>query len=199
MIRFRHVVLVLSLVSVALHAQSDRRGRKYKAPPETSHVEIQVVRSTNAKPIANAAVIFHSTKDGKDEGNLEVKTNELGKAVIDIIPTGSAVDVQVIADGFASYARSYQVDEATREIQIAMLPPRAQISTYVDNSGKASSRQWGVQEPAKPSSDPVIQAPKPTNHTSDPAPLTPIDKDATPGNSQNQQTGPKPSGVPPQL
>ena len=36
-------------------------------------------------PIANAAVVFHSVKDDKDEGNLEVKTNEEGKAIIDII------------------------------------------------------------------------------------------------------------------
>ena len=79
-----------------------------------------------------------------------------------------------------------------------MLPPRAQISTYVDNSGKASTRQWGVQEPAAPATAPVIETPKPTNHTSDPNPLAPVDKNATPGNSQNQQTGPKPSGVPPQ-
>lgn len=197
MSRFRYCVLFTLILPLALQAQSDRRGRKYKAPPATSHIEVQVLRSTNAKPIANAAVIFHSVRDGKDEGNLEVKTNELGKAVIDIIPTGSLVDVQVIADGFASFAKAYEVNEPTREIQIAMLPPRAQISTYVDNSGKASTRQWGVQEPPKGSTPPVIQAPKPTNHLSDPNPLAPVDKNATPGNSQNQQTGPAPSGVPP--
>lgn len=195
----RFVVFALCVLPLALHAQTDRRGRKYKAPPETTHIEVLVTRSTNAKPIANAAVIFHSTKDGHDEGNLELKTNELGKAIIDIIPQGSSVDIQVIADGFASYAKSFQVDEASREIQVAMLAPRAQVSTYVDNTGKASTRQWGVQEPSHPMTAPVIQAPKPTNHTSDPDPITPIDPNATPGNSQNQQTGPKPSGVPPQL
>ncbi len=197
--RLRSILAWFLLVPLTVLAQSDRRGRKYKAPPETSHIEVNVVRSTNAKPIPNAAVIFHSSKDGKDEGNLEIKTNEQGKAVIDIIAQGSAVDVQVIADGFASFAKTYQVDEPTREIQVTMLPPRAQISTYVDNSGKASTRQWGVQEPPKNSTPPVIQAPKPTNQTSDPASLAPVDPNATPGNSQNQQTGPKPSGVPPQL
>jgi hypothetical protein len=160
------------------HAQDDSsshpRGRKYKAPPPTSHIEVDVTRGNNQKPIANAAVIFHSIKDGRDEGNLEVKTNEDGKAIIDIIPTGSAVDVQVIADGFATFAKQYIVAEPSRQIAVSMLPPRAQISAYQDNSGKASERPWGVQEPAKPSTPPVVQTPKPTNHTSDPAPTAPV-------------------------
>lgn len=160
----------------AAHGQEDspRRGRKYKAPPATSHIEVEVTKGTSQKPIANAAVIFHSIKNGKDEGNLEVKTNEDGKAVIDIIPTGSAVDVQVIAQGFATFAGQYQVDEASRQIQITMAPPRAQISAYQDNSGKASDRKWGVQEPNHPSTPPVTQTPKPANHTSDPSPRAPV-------------------------
>jgi hypothetical protein len=159
----------------AVHGQdSGRRGRKYKAPPATSHIELQVIRGTTKKPIANAAVVFHSVKDGKDEGNLEVKTNEDGKAIIDIIPTGSNVGVQVIADGFATFAQDYLISEPTRQILVTMIPPRAQVSTYVDNSGKASERTWGVQEPSKPSTPPNVQTPKPTNHTSDPNPLTPV-------------------------
>lgn len=128
------------------HAQ--RRGRKYKAPPETSEINVEVLRDNNGKPIANAAVVFHSTKDGHDEGNLEVKTNENGVASIDVIPTGSRLEVQVIADGFATFAAEYFIPEKTRDIHIKMLPPRAQVSAYQDNSGKASQRAPGVQEPA---------------------------------------------------
>ena len=148
------LALALGLAAPALHAQdgASQRGRKYKAPPDTSHIEVEVLKSYNGKPIANAAVVFHSVKDGKDEGNLEVKTNEQGKAIIDIIPTGSNVDVQVIADGFATFADQYLVNEQSRAIQIKMLRPRAQISTYVDNSGKAASVAPGVQEPPKPAS-----------------------------------------------
>ena len=171
------VTLSVGLASLAPAQGQDensRRGRKYKAPPVTSHIEVQVLKGTNKKPVANAAVIFRSIKDGKDEGNLEVKTNEEGKAIIDIIPTGSDVSVQVIADGFATYEGDYKVMEPSRQIAITMVPPRAQISAYQDNSGKASERQWGVQEPAKPSTPPVVQTPKPTNHTSDPAPTAPV-------------------------
>ena len=113
-----------------------------------------------------------------------------------MIATGSNVGVQVIADGYATYAGDYLVNEPNRSIQIRMIRPRAQISTYVDTHGQASQRPDGVQEPTVPSTPPVTQAPQPTNHTSDPNPLTPVSPNATPGNSQNRTTG-KPSGVPP--
>jgi len=155
---FRHYwfrivfVFVMALVSASsLLAQDSpaRRGRKYKPPPETSKITVQVTKKFNGKPIMNAAVIFNPFKDGKDIGNLEVKTDPDGKATIDIIPTGSLVRVQVIANGFANYAEDFQVDEPTREIPIAMLRPQEQVSSYVDNTGKASSRKAGVQEPER--------------------------------------------------
>jgi hypothetical protein len=137
----------------------DSRGRKYKAPAETSHIEVLVLKDANQKPIQNAAVVFHSVKDGKDEGNLEVKTDSEGKATIDVIPTGSSVDVQVIADGFATFAGNYQVNEASRAIEIKMVRPRAQVSTYVETRGQAASRQPGVQEPAAPKTTPATTPP----------------------------------------
>jgi hypothetical protein len=131
-----------------------RRGRKYKAPPETSRIEVLVTRKSNGKPISNAAVVFNPTKDGKDIGSLEIKTDPEGKAAIDVIPTGSTVRVQVIATGYATFAEDYQVNEPSRAIAITMLRPQEQISAYEENHGKASSRQPGVQEPIKPSTPP---------------------------------------------
>jgi len=145
-----------SLAPVHLRAQDDdtskpeQHGRKYKAPPVTSHIEVTVVKGFNKKPIDGAHVVFHPVKDGEDEGTLEIKTHPDGKAAIDVIPTGSQVRIQVIADGFATYADDYVISEASREITIAMIRPRAQISTYVDNSGKPSQMQPGVQVPIRP-------------------------------------------------
>ena len=149
------LVVVLSIVFLFSwqamgQDSSTTRGRKYKAPPATSHIEILVTKKSNGKPIQNAAVIFNPSKDGKDEGSLEVKTDPDGKATIDVIPTGSLVRVQIIANGFATFAEDYQIDEPTREIAISMVRPQEQVSSYVDNSGKASSRKPGVQEPARP-------------------------------------------------
>jgi hypothetical protein len=151
-----------------------KRGRKYKAPPPTSHIEVTVVKGYNGKPISNAAVVFSSTLEGKDEGNLEVKTDPEGKATIDVIPTGSNVRVQVIATGFATYAEEYLISEPSRQISIAMLRPREQVSSYVDNEGKSSSLKPGVQEPVRPT-NPATTPAKPS--TPPPAPTTP---DATP-------------------
>ncbi len=192
------LTLTCALSFAAAHAQEavSHRGRKYKAPPDTSHIEVVVTRESNGKPLLNAAVVFHPTKDGKDEGNLEVKTNEEGKAIIDVIPTGSTVSIQVIADGYATFAQDFVVAEPTRNIPVKMIRPRAQISTYVETQGQASDRPVGVQEPKPGQTPPVIQAPKPTNHTSDPNPLTPVSPNATPGNTQNGTPG-NPPGVPP--
>jgi hypothetical protein len=135
-----------------------KHGRKYKAPPATSHIEVTVVKKFNGKPIVNAAVIFNSSLDGKDEGNLEVKTDPEGKAIIDVIPTGSSVRVQVIATGFATFADDYLVTEPSRQISVAMIRPQEQVSSYQDNTGKAAERKPGVQEPIRP----TAPATKPT-------------------------------------
>lgn len=140
--------------SASLSQEQHYRGRKYKAPPPTAHIEVEVLRKDNGKPIMNAAVVFNPfDQKGKDLGNLEVKTGPDGKAVIEIIPIGSTVDVQVIATGFATYAGQYDINTATKEISVSMLRPRAQVSAYQNNDGKASERKPGVQEPSwlKPS------------------------------------------------
>ena len=138
-----------------------KHGRKYKAPPDTSHVEVTVTRHSNGKPIVNAAVVFNPSKDGKDEGNLEVKTDPDGKAIIDVIPTGSIVRIQIIADGYATYAEDYVIAEPSRQITVSMLRPQEQISTYENNKGKASSRPVGVQEPAKTPAKPATPSTPP--------------------------------------
>jgi hypothetical protein len=155
---FLCVSLVCSLAATAQDAP-EKHGRKYKAPPATSHIEVTVLKKFNGKPISNAAVVFDATLDGKDQGNLEVKTDPDGKATIDIIPTGSTVRVQVIATGFATYAEDYQVTEPSRAITISMIHPQEQLSSYQDNQGKTATRKPGVQEPVRPTTPKAKPAP----------------------------------------
>ena len=158
---------MLLLLGAAARAQDHGRGRRYKAPPETAHVVVSVLKSTNGKPVINAAVVFHAVLDGKDQGNLEVKTDPDGKATIDLLPIGSKVLVQVIADGYATFADEYAVPGAEREITIRLRRPQEQVSAYVDSSGKAAGRKPGVQEPIRlpaaavppPVATPKVQAP----------------------------------------
>jgi hypothetical protein len=144
------LVACIALFASTPGFSSQYRGRKYKAPPPTSHIEVQVFKKYNGKPIPNAAVVFNPSKDGKDLGNLEVKTDPDGKAAIDVIPTGSTVRVQVIADGFSTFGQDYVIDQPSKAISISMLRPQAQISAYEDNSGKPAERKPGVQEPIRP-------------------------------------------------
>ena len=156
------LLLCIALVSCLPAMAQDapvRHGRKYKAPPATSHIEVTVLKKLNGKPISNAAVVFNSVLDGKDEGNLEVKTDPEGKATIDIIPTGSTVRVQVIATGYATYAEEYVVTEPSRQIEVSMIRPQEQLSSYQDNQGKAATRKPGVQEPIRPTTPGAKPAP----------------------------------------
>jgi hypothetical protein len=168
----RRIFQLALVASVALAAclparaqdAPEKRGRKYKAPPATSHIEVTVLKKFNGKPISNAAVIFDATLDGKDQGNLEVKTDPEGKASIDLIPTGSTVRVQVIATGFATYAEDYLVTDPSKEITVSMIHPQEQVSSYQNNDGKATSRKPGVQEPIRPTTPatkPSAPAPAP--------------------------------------
>src|SRR5580698_5313194 len=75
----------LAASTLAAHGQDDttKRGRKYKSPPPTARIEVTIVKDVNGKPIENAAVVFHPMEGEKDKGNMELKTNEDGKTIID--------------------------------------------------------------------------------------------------------------------
>ncbi|HSY37067.1 MAG TPA: hypothetical protein VK814_15030 [Acidobacteriaceae bacterium] len=139
-------MVVAGIVPVA-GAQQQDHGRKYKPLPELSHIVVTVVKGYDGKPMPHAAVVFHATMNGRDDGNLEVKTDPEGKATIDVIEVGSDVSVQVIAKGFATYAQDIHLVGAEKVIEVQMLRPREQISRYRDNEDKAAEVKPGIQEP----------------------------------------------------
>lgn len=143
------LAVVAGVVSVA-GAQQPEHGRKYKPLPQLSHIEVNVVKGFDGKPMTHAAVIFHATMNGVDDGSLEVKTDPEGKASIDVIEVGSDVSVQVIAHGFATYAQDLHAVGAEKVIEVRMLRPREQISQYQENVDKAAELKPGVQEPPHP-------------------------------------------------
>ena len=138
-------------------AQRDGHGRKWKPLPATAHIVVTVSKGFNGKPLPNAAVVFHAVRDGKDDGNLEVKTDPEGKATIDVIEVGSHLTVQVIASGFATSAQELDVDGPTKTLEVKLIRPRAQVSQYEDNDGRAAQVKPGIQESPQ-SSKPVPHA-----------------------------------------
>jgi inner membrane protein involved in colicin E2 resistance len=140
---FRIATLFLIVLStVFAFTQQDHRGRKYKAPPETMKIDISVVRATTGKPIPNAAVIFHPVNEkGKEEGAMELKTDLEGKTSLDVIPIGSTVRLQIIANGYQTFGNDYVANADAKEITIKMERPKSQYSIYKGNATGDQSGQ----------------------------------------------------------
>lgn len=141
--RFRPVLVSVAAfglsVALTLFAQDDsttHRGRKYKAPPPTSTIEVTILRNDDGKPIENAAVVFQLEGD---KGNMELKTNEDGKATIDVLPTGSKVVLQVIAKGFKTFGKDYKIDKPEMTFEVRMKRPGQQYSIYEKHPEAADS------------------------------------------------------------
>jgi hypothetical protein len=138
--RFSVFLAALGLVaSLSLFAQdSSHRGRKYKAPPPTSRVNVTILRADDGTPIENAAVVFQLDTE---KGNMELKTDEDGKAVIDVLPQGSKVTVQVVAKGFQTYGGDYTLDKPQMALEIKLKRPGKQYSIYENHGQAAKSNQ----------------------------------------------------------
>jgi hypothetical protein len=139
------LALLVGTLNLSGQDVTTKRGRKYKAPPPTARIEVTILKDVNGKPIENAAVIFHPMVGEKDTGNMELKTNEDGKTIIDVLPIGDTVRLQVIARGFQTYGEDYKIDKAEMAIEIKMKRPGEQYSIYK----KHDSAEVGGADPAK--------------------------------------------------
>ena len=139
---YRTFTLIFALVAVSaisLSAQdSSQRGRKYKPPPPTSRIEVTVIRDADSKPIENASVIFELEGD---KGNMELKTNEDGKSMIDVLPMGSTVRLQIIAKGYKTFGQDYKIDKSEMAFGIRLKRPGEQYSIYKNHDQGADAQQ----------------------------------------------------------
>ena len=175
-LRFCALVASLGLAcgSIALHAQDDNnyRGRKYKAPPPSARIEVTVLRDSSGKPIQDAHVIFHPVEGDKDKGSMELKTNEDGKIVIDVIPIGDTVRLQIIANGFQTYRRGLQGRQAGDVNGDPDEAARSTIFHLQEHRHERGFRQWlgrgtsllTLRVPLRP-----LPAPDPPTPTASPA------------------------------
>ena len=157
LLRFTLFVAALGLIVTLLAASAQdapRRGRKYKSPPPTARIEVTILRDVNGKPIENAAVIFHPMEGEKDKGNMEMKTNEDGKTVIDVLPIGDVVRLQIIAKGFQTYGEDYKIDQSAMAIEIRMKRPGEQYSIYKSHAiASDANKTPDADKPAAPAKD----------------------------------------------
>ena len=139
------VALAMGVASMAMGQDNAPRGRKYKAPPPVSHVDVSVVRADSGKPVTDASVIFHPIVHGKDRGNMELKTDSDGKAVIDVIETGTTIRLQVIAPNYQTFGQDYKIDKSTMTLVVKLNRPKGQYSVY-GNEGQSGQNGQGQKD-----------------------------------------------------
>ena len=131
-IEMRLVVVLAALVLAAgLWAQSaqdpDAKAHTGKSDP-TSRVTIEVSGGEKETPVENASIYLkyveeHRVKKDK-KVELNVKTNRDGTAHIPEAPTGRVL-IQIVADGWKTYGRWYDITEAKQTIKVHLeRPPR---------------------------------------------------------------------------
>lgn len=129
------VVLILALAAAMQARAQDDEG-------PTASVKVVVVRDASGKPVKSAQVVLHPVnKKGKaTAGELDLKTNEEGRASIDGIPYGS-IEVQVLAPGSQTFGQDYEVKQPEVEIAVRLKRPGEQYSTYENHDAKQSPDQ----------------------------------------------------------
>ena len=105
-----------------------------------------MLRDDDSKPVENASVIFQLVGE---KGNMELKTNEDGKTMIDVLPTGSKIVVQVIAHGFQTYGGEYTLDKPQIAIEVKLRRPGQQYSIYEQRPQAAKSDQTNPSDSDK--------------------------------------------------
>lgn len=85
------------------------------------------VTGNNGKPVPNASVYVRYNKTGgflhKDKlAELDLKTNGEGSVKVPPVPQGSVL-IQVIATGWHTYGKWYEINKDEQAIDIKLEPP----------------------------------------------------------------------------
>jgi len=111
-----------------------KAGAQGETPPakpsidQTSRITIEVAGGDKSTPIENASVYIKYVEERKVKHDktveLNVKTNRDGTAHVPDAPMGRAL-VQVVADGWKTFGRWYDVTETKQTIKIHLdRPPK---------------------------------------------------------------------------
>jgi hypothetical protein len=132
------VALVVILSVPRLHSATQASASQSEPAPapkpaapkgeRTSRVTLEVTGGENSAPVENASVYFKYVeehrimKDKKLE--LNVKTNREGVAHVPAAPLGRVL-IQIVADGWKTYGRWYDITDEKQTIQVHLeRPPR---------------------------------------------------------------------------
>ncbi len=120
------MLLVVALLLCGVGVRAD-------APMTKLTIEVKTLAG---KPIDRAGVIVRFVKGRsvvklgrKVRTTYEMRTSQEGIAKIPSIPQGEIL-IQVIAKGYQTFGKTFDVDEAEKTIEIQLNPPQAQYSSH---------------------------------------------------------------------
>jgi hypothetical protein len=108
--------------------QAPPTANKQPAPSDSSTIKIHIsVTDPNDKPVANASVYVRYNESGglfhHDKlAELSFKTNQEGSLKVPEVPKGKVL-IQVIAKGWHTFGKWYDVDKDDQTIAIKLEPP----------------------------------------------------------------------------
>ena len=105
---------------------ADSKKDSKPADPTTTRLRIHVVNADD-KPVSNASVYVRFPVTGglfhKDKlSELSLKTNEDGSVKVPDIPRGKIL-IQVIAKGWKTFGKWYEIDSEAMTVEIKLEPP----------------------------------------------------------------------------
>jgi hypothetical protein len=108
-------------------AQPDKADKKDKKSSETVKLRIEVTSAADGKPIGNASVYVRFNESGgflhrEKLTELNFKTNQDGSAKVPEVPQGKIL-IQVIAKGWHTFGKWYEIETDEQTIQIKLDPP----------------------------------------------------------------------------
>jgi hypothetical protein len=122
--------LLLLLATAGAFASAQNPSASSAKPPEkaeqTSHVTIEVSGGENNIPVENASVYVKYVEERKIRKDktveLNVKTSREGVAHIQSAPLGRVL-IQVVADGWKTYGRWYDITDAKQTFKVHLDKP----------------------------------------------------------------------------
>jgi hypothetical protein len=120
---------MVTLATTGAKAQTDS-AKQDKAPPpksdQMSRVTIEVSGGENEMPVENASIYVKYVEERKvlkdKKVELNVKTNREGIAHIPAAPMGRVL-IQVVADGWKTYGRWYDITEVKQTFKLHLEKP----------------------------------------------------------------------------
>lgn len=105
----------------------DKSGTQDKKPADSTTTKLRIEVTGNDKPVGNAAVYVRFNQPGgllhRDKlAELDLKTNQDGSVKVPEIPRGK-IQVQVIAEGWHTFGKWYEVETPEQTIRIELKPP----------------------------------------------------------------------------